>query len=517
MKEFLSFLVRTLSALSVVFMSLSASQAQTNDRAASLLRQSLEAQGGEQKLRAIKNVQWDAFGYRNEVEESERPEGPYVTEFNTLSEIHDFSGNRYRTTTQLEIYPVVKVKTGTVVVDGVGMHLAGDRQMAGTAQEVELVHERVALNPDRVLLTALAASDVHAEADTVLQSVPQNVIGFTLDKAPVRIYLNAYTHLPTAVDYSGPLARSSYWAYMGDVTMRTYYSFWWLTKGGLHLPMQWNIERNGLAEEQVVIRKLRIDEALEEASLTIPAEVRAQFDPKAPAAGPATVPLGNPTAPAQELAPGIVFIPGPWNATLIRQDDGIVILEAPISPEYSAKVIAEAKRRFPEKPIKALITTSDSWPHIAGVREYVAQGIPIYALDLNHPILDRMIAAAHTENPDDLQRRPRRPQFRLVKEKMSLGTGTNRIEIYPLRGETSERQMMVYLPEHRLLYGSDSFQSQGDRFFFPQEVTELMDAVKREHLQVDRFFMMHIGPTSWSELGKAVSAAELQDTPDGTL
>jgi len=517
MKKFLSFLVRRLSALSVVFMILSPSHAQTNDRAASLLRQSLEAQGGEQKLRAIKTVQWDAFGYRNEVEESERPEGPYVTEFNTLSEIHDFSGNRYRTTTQLEIYPVVKVKTGTVVVDGVGMRLAGDRQMAATAQEVELVRERVALNPERVLLTALNASDVHAEADTVLQSVPQNVIGFTLNNAPVRIYLNAYTHLPTAVDYSGPLARSSYWAYMGDVTMRTYYSFWWLTKGGLHLPMQWNIERNGLAEEEVVIRKLRSDEALDEASLTIPAEVRAKFDPNAPAVGPATVPLGNPTEPAQELAPGIVFIPGRWNATLIRQDDGIVILEAPISPEYAAKVIAEAKRRFPEKPIKGVITTSDSWPHIAGVREYVAQGIPIYALDLNHPILDRMIAAPHTENPDDLQRRPQRPQFRLVKEKMSLGTGTNRIEIYPLRGETSERQMMVYWPQHRLLYGSDSFQTQGDRFFFPQEVTELMDAVKREHLQVDRFFMMHIGPTPWSELGKAVSAAELQDSPDGTL
>jgi hypothetical protein len=44
-----------------------------------------------------------------------------------------------------------------------------------------------------------------------------------------------------------------------------------------------------------------------------------------------------------------------------------------------------------------------------------------------------------------------------------------------------------------------------------------LDAVKREHLQVDRFFMMHIGPTPWSELGKAVSAAELQDSPDGTL
>jgi hypothetical protein len=128
-----------------------------------------------------------------------------------------------------------------------------------------------------------------------------------------------------------------------------------------------------------------------------------------------------------------------------------------------------------------------------------------------------MIAAPHTVQPDELQRSPRRPEFRLVHGKTIVGTGPNRLEIYPLRGETSERQMMIYFPEHHLLYGSDSFQTQAGKFFFPQEVTELTDAVKREHLQVDQFFMMHIGPTTWSELGKAVAAAELQDTPDGVL
>jgi hypothetical protein len=486
-------------------------------KSTALLHQAIEAQGGEQKLRSIKSIQWDAFGYRNEIEESERPEGPYVTEFNTISEAHDFSGNRYRSMTTLEIYPVVKASTGTVVVDGVAMRLSGERQSVGTPQQAQLARERMALSPERLLLTALDSGDAHVEADVMMQSVPQNVIVFTLDQAPVHIYLNAYTHLPTAVDYSGPLARSSYWAYMGDVTMRSFYSFWWLAKGGIHLPMQWNIERNDLPEEEVVIRKLRINEALDEASLTIPAALQAKFNPNAPAGGPATVPLGNPSEPAQELAPGIVFIPSSWNATLIRQDDGIVILEAPISPEYAVKVIAEAKHRFPGQPIKAVITTSDSWPHIAGVREYVAQGVPIYALDLNRPILDRMIAAPHTMNPDDLQRERRQPQFRLVHEKMSLGTGPNRLEIYPLRGETSERQMMVYFPEHHLLYGSDSFQTQDGKFFFPQEVTELQDAVKREHLQVDRFFMMHIGPAPWANLAKAVAAAEVQDTPDGVL
>ena len=99
-----------------------------------------------------------------------------------------------------------------------------------------------------------------------------------------------------------------------------------------------------------------------------------------------------------------------------------------------------------------------------------------------------------------------------------LGTGVNRIEIYPIRGETSERQMMVYFPQHHLLYGSDPFQRQEDgSFFYPQTVTELMDAVGREHLDVNQFFMMHIGPTPWTDLGKAVASAKAQDTPNGIL
>jgi hypothetical protein len=487
-------------------------------RSTVLLHQALEAQGGEQKLRALRSVQWEASGYRNLLEQSERPEGPYFTEFLSVTEIHDIARRRFRSSTEGSVYPVYKISSMAVVDGDVAMRSAGGPWAAGTPQQVQLVHERMALSPERLLVTAVDAPDAHIEADTVLQSVPQNVVVFTLDGAPVRVYLNAYTHLPTAMDYSGPLAHSNFWAFLGDVTLRTYYGEWWLAKGGIHLPMQMNVEENGHLDQMLVIRKLQIDAPLKDADLTIPAEVRAQFHPDAKPRDLEQIPLGNPKEPATELAPGIVFIPGSWNTTFVKQPDGVVVLEAPISSGYSAEVIAEAHRRFPGVPVKAVITTSDSWPHLAGIRQYVAEGIPIYALDLNRPILERVIDDPHKSKPDTLARSPRKPQFHLVHEKTVLGTGANRLEIIPIRGETSERQMMVYFPEHHLLYGSDPFQQMPDgSYFYPQTVTELMDAVAREHLQVDRFFMMHIGPTPWTELGKAVEAAEKQDTPTGVL
>ncbi|MFL6429433.1 MAG: hypothetical protein ACJ71S_14405 [Acidobacteriaceae bacterium] len=487
-------------------------------RSTALLHLALAAQGGEQKLRALKSVQWEASGYRNELEESERPEGPYITDFLTVSEVHDFAGRRFRSRTDSSVYPVYRTSAVSVVDGDVAMRSNGGPAAAGTPQQVQLARERMALSPERLLITALDASDTHTEPDTTLQSVAQNVVTFTLDGAPVRIFLNAYTHLPTAVDYSGPLAHSNFWRFLGDVTQRTYYGEWWLAKGGIHLPMQMNVEGNGYLDQLLVISKLQIDVPLKDADLTIPPDVRAQFQPNAKPRDLEQIPLGNPKEPAIEITSGIVFIPGSWNITFVKQEDGVVLLEAPISSGYSAEVIAEAHRRFPGIAVKAVITTSDSWPHLAGIRQYVAEGIPIYALDLNRPILDRVIDDPRKSKPDALARTPRKPQFHLVHEKTLLGTGANRMEIIPIHGETSERQMMVYFPEHHLLYGSDPFQQMPDgSFFYPQTVTELMDAVAREHLQVDRFFMMHIGPTPWSKLEEAVEAAEKQDTPSGVL
>ena len=504
---------------------LAAQNRTANASAEALLHQALEAQGGEAKLRGLRAVTLETTGYRNMLEQSERPEGPFLVAFQETTEVRDYEHQRLRTVVEESMYPLQRSTQGSVLNGALAMRLAGEHletKLPGTPQQAQLLRERMALAPERLLLTAVD-SEPHMEHDVMLQDVPQNVVVFDLDGAPVCLYLNAYTHLPTALDYSGPLARASYEAFRGDVTERMLFSTWWLAKGGVHLPMQIDVETNGVRAGMSIVKKMQLyfanDQApIDEVAMTIPPEVAAKFNPNAPAMSMEARPLGIPGQPGSEIAPGIFFLPGAWNATFIKQTDGLVILEAPISSGYSAKVIEVAMKQYPGLPIKAVITTSDSWPHLAGIREYVAHGIPIYGLDLNKPILERTIAAPHTVVPDALQRSPRKADLRLVHEKTVIGSGPNRLEIYPIRGETSERQMMVYFPEHRLLYGSDPFQKMPDgTYFYPQTVSELVDAVNREHLTIDKFFMMHVGPTSWAELSKALTDAGAKNTPDGTL
>jgi hypothetical protein len=203
------------------------------------------------------------------------------------------------------------------------------------------------------------------------------------------------------------------------------------------------------------------------------------------------------------LAPGIDLFPGAWNSTIVKLADGIAILEAPISGGYTQGVIEEAKRRYPGVPVKAVLSTSDSWPHTGGVRFAVASGLPVYILDLNRPLLDRMIAAPHTIHPDALAQTGEHtsPMWKIVAGKEELGAGPNRMELYPIRGASTERQYMVYFPEHRLLYASDTLVINDDGSLYdPELMFEVKQAVERAKLKVDTVFAMHQTPVPWEKV-----------------
>lgn len=483
---------------------------ETPPMAISIVRNALNAMGGEQNLRAVESVKFMAIGHRNELEQSERPEGPYIVEYDQIREIRDLKANSLRRSIEAKVAMQPKFEAITTVSGGTAINSFAGHSRPGTPGQVMEANEELALGPERVLLNALSASDLRVEPDTILQSVRHHVMIFKWGTIPVRVFLNANTGLPTAVEWVSANPYDGFWSTWGDVTTRVYYSFWWLASSGIHYPLQWNTEKNGLPDHTWTIDELEINPRLPADTFAILDTDRTAYQKNASVLeqGVRAESDNRPLSGGVGFYPGIIHFPGAWNTTLIRQPDGIVVLEAPISAAYSQRVLAEVQRRFPQTPVKAVISTSDSWPHFSGLREYVARGIPVYILDSNRPILERFVASPRTVFPDALAKSPRDADFRGVAGKTMVGEGPNRLEIYPLRGETSERQMMVYFPEHRLLYGSDLFQKLDENtYFYPQTVGELLQAVEREHIAVEKFFMMHVGLTSWSEMSAAMEKA----------
>jgi hypothetical protein len=477
-------------------------QAQTTQSAVELMHNALSAMGGEEKIRNLSSFHLEAFAIRNELEESERPEGPYILENDQIEEWRDFAHGNWKSTVKMHGTMQPEFISTVVVSGGAASRSFDGKPSPASGEQLQQAEENLALSPERILITALDSKDLRRVPDLMLQHVPHHAVQFTWQRSPVRIYLNADTSLPTAVEWETAYPFGIFWSIWGDVTTRVYYSLWWL-QDGIHHPLQADIFRNGMPDQTVTITKLDFNPSLPADEFAISSETQTAFS----ARSTKTIDDRAPGTKTSELAPGIVFIPGPWNTTLVRQDDGLVVLEAPMSSGYSAKVLEFAESKFPAVPIKAVITTSDSWPHIGGLREYVAHGIPVYVLDRTVPLIERFLRAPRTKNPDTLAKTPRKADLRPVAAKILIGTGPNRLEIYPIHGETSERQMMVYFPEHKLLYGSDPFQELDGRFFYSQTVYELESAVEREHLSVDRFFMMHIGVNPWSKAVEAVKQA----------
>jgi len=361
--------------------------------------------------------------------------------------------------------------------------------------------EHLQQEPVRLLLTANHAAHLRYAGPEMLHGTLHTNLAFDVDGQTWQLLLDPVTHLPDALQRTRTF--DDFWYVWGDVSERIDYDNWILVDG-IHYPSTSVEERNGKVWRSTQVLTLTINGSL-------PAGL---FDTSHPRpTGASTVsrwerPFDgkNPVA----LAPGITLYPGAWNTTLIRQDDGVVVLEAPISPVYTAGLLDWAKQRYPDLPIKAVLATSDSWPHAAGVREAVARHLPVYALDLNLPLLQRLIDAPHRIHPDDLQRQPASPQWHTVAGRTVIGDGPRRIELYPLRGADTGRQYMVYFPASKLLYASDTLvlDAKSGALYQPELMAEVIQAVERAHLDVRTVFAMHQGPTSWEHVVALVKAAQ---------
>ncbi len=455
----------------------------------------LDAMGGRARLEAVNSIGFESVGHTYLVEQSYRQE-PFLSAYDRTRGKIDFARQRILLETH-STWPESdpgQAESDSILVlapdGGVVRGKSGDSPCG--LSPVESARFTLALGPMRLLLTALDASDLRFAPAETLRSTSHPVLAFSWRGIPVRILINPFNHLPDAIETVQVF--SDHWFQFGDVTQRIYLDNFQLFHGIVY-PTSEVEERNGVLWQSTQIIQLDLNIATTDADF--------KMDPAVAAQTVASKGWDRPfvARSAITLAPGVTLYPGAWNATLVQQDDGTVLLESPLSSTYISGVLDEAKRRYPDSPVKAVLSTSDSWPHVGGIRQVVAAGLPVYILDLNQPLLDRVIAAPHTLHPDALAQSPKSPHWKIVAGKTVIGSGDNRMELYPLRGPSTERQYMVYFPAHKLLYASDTLVLNEDGSLYDPELTrEVAAAVARENLDVTTVFAMHQTPIPWSQV-----------------
>ena len=466
------------------------------------VEQAIAAMGGEQILTSIKTASYETIGHNVIPEQSYRQQ-PFITAYEHDKVTVDFDKQRLVRDVHVT-WPEAdphgeNLDVSLIATPQGGVYHSKQGDSPCSLPDLDDTADTLAIGPERLLLNAAAAGDLHYASSQWLRATPHSVVEFTWQGVPVKVLLNAYNHLPDALERTRTF--KDFWYAWGDVNQRIYFDSWHIVQGVV-FPTNRIDQRNGLwyASTQVLnpVFNAKLDDKIFAMDSTIAAKSAESKGWNRDFSDKKRV----------ELAPGIELYQGAWNTTLIKQDDGVLVLEAPISGSYVQGILAKVRSEYPGAPIKGVLSTSDSWPHMAGVRQAVAEDVPVYVLDLNRPLLDRLVNATHRLQPDDLQTHPKTPHWVTVGERVELGQGANRVVLYPLRGASTERQYMVYFPQYKLLYASDTLALNDDHTLYdPDLMYEVSQAVAREHLQVDTVYAMHQGPTPWADVQRQINQA----------
>src|SRR3984885_4497750 len=106
-----------------------------------LVHESLRQIGGEQQLRALHTVHFEAVSYRNALEQSERPEGPYIVEYDRISESRDFEHGNWKQQQEMNWVIQQPVKSSVIVANGAAAQVFGTHMGPGSGQQLQDAEE----------------------------------------------------------------------------------------------------------------------------------------------------------------------------------------------------------------------------------------------------------------------------------------------------------------------------------------------------------------------------------------
>ena len=128
--------------------------------AADLLHAGLTAMGGEDKLRSLAAPHFQAVSERNALEQSERPEGPYILENHEVEEWRDLAHGSWKRTAKIHAAMQPEFVMTEVVSGGAASLTYDGHQVPASGEQLQNAEEALALSRRSLLHDAHRAHSV---------------------------------------------------------------------------------------------------------------------------------------------------------------------------------------------------------------------------------------------------------------------------------------------------------------------------------------------------------------------
>lgn len=420
-------------------------------RAEKILADGIEASGGLNQLRSIRDVSVSFKGQRNMLNQSLTPDGELDVEPSSGRVLVDIINGRMFAES-VNQYPPKEVFSYRWVLKGNEGFIIDLMKNNQGSESVPLggngvISTRANFYRNYVpFLLLLQAADQKATlrwiGETQDGKEKFEIITFVQpDKTQTALYFDAATHLLRKVEWledDGVL---------GDKTLAVNYSDY-RQNGKLKVPSKRTDTSNG-----ILVRDLNYEAEFNTGLAENLYELPAGYSmPKPPTSGN--------DSPVNKLADG-VFTEKNTNTMFVEFKDYILVAECTTDSATTKAVIDVIHATIPNKPIKYLTFTHYHNDHSGGMRSYIAEGATIITTKGNKSFVERVANTKHTIKPDALSLNPVAPKMEFVDGKRVITDGNRTVEIYNISPTPHVAEMLIfYLPKEKILF-------QGDMFFVP--------------------------------------------------
>ena len=387
------------------------------------------------------------------------------------------------------IFPGAGPSAASITVDD-GTNIQVLRGEQGTAISRAQAQGRY-LSPWMVIRDWSVAKDVRIAGTENYRDYPRLVLERGTPQGPQRLFVDAKSGFPVKLDMVEP-------HYLWGQRHLEFVWSTWVLSGGISLPGSVFRVADGEVETSQTLGAIDLVSA-DKAPALAPLPRPAQPPPDLPLflrpIPPKTVQVGANT--------WLLTNPG-YNEIVTLAGGDIYIFDATQGEDRARLDAAEIAKLFPGSHKINLIVTDLAWPHLAGLRYWVAQGATIVSHPTARDFLQSVVDRHWTLAPDSLeQKRKQNPEsvklhFVAAGEPTTLAGGA--VRVLPIDGIGSEIALMAYLPSEKFLWASDYIQKLDEPSFYAAEV---LRAAERAGIEPQRFAAEHISVSDWQQVRSA--------------